>query len=166
MHPITLFTHFKTNTKSIGIYRGLRCCMLLKTQNIVKFMKWARLTRDQKISVNDVCSIYSISLGRVGIKGRPPFGPWVDFTKACSDEVSCVYCSRLLEHLRSCRHKKQHRYFSKGRFTIAAIDATVSADGCIGPERSKISNLFVDLVHCGIWRLIFLPPKRSQLPLV
>ena len=34
-HPITLFTHFKTNTKSIAIYRVLRCCELLKNQNIV-----------------------------------------------------------------------------------------------------------------------------------
>ena len=33
--PIALFTHFKTNTKSIGIYRVLRCCVLLKHPNIV-----------------------------------------------------------------------------------------------------------------------------------
>ena len=30
MRTITFFTHFKTNTKSISIYRVLRCCVLLK----------------------------------------------------------------------------------------------------------------------------------------
>ena len=29
-HPITLFTHFKTNTKFIDMYRVLRCCVLMK----------------------------------------------------------------------------------------------------------------------------------------
>ena len=29
-HPMILFTHFKTNTKSIDIYRVLRCCVLMK----------------------------------------------------------------------------------------------------------------------------------------
>ena len=62
MHPITIFTHFKTNTKSIGIYRVLRCCVLLKNQNIVKVIKWARLTSNPYISMKDACSIYSISL--------------------------------------------------------------------------------------------------------
>ena len=33
-----------------------------KNQNIVNVMKWGRLTRDQYISINDECSIYSISL--------------------------------------------------------------------------------------------------------
>ena len=28
-HPITLFTHFKTNTKSTSIYRLLTTCLLL-----------------------------------------------------------------------------------------------------------------------------------------
>ena len=35
MHLRTVFTHFQTNTKSIGIYRVLRCCLLLKNQNLV-----------------------------------------------------------------------------------------------------------------------------------
>ena len=61
-HPVTLFTQFKTNTKSINIYRVSRHCVLLKNQDIVKFMKWARLTRDQYISINDVHSTYCISL--------------------------------------------------------------------------------------------------------
>ena len=56
-HPITLFTHFKTNTK----YRVLRC-YVLKNQNLVKVMKWARLAREQQISISDEHSIYSISL--------------------------------------------------------------------------------------------------------
>ena len=44
---ITLFTHFKTNTKSVDIYRMLRCCCeLMKNQNILKIMKWGRPTRD------------------------------------------------------------------------------------------------------------------------
>ena len=30
VNPITLFTHFKTNTKSIDIHRVLRCSVLLK----------------------------------------------------------------------------------------------------------------------------------------
>ena len=29
-HPKTLFTHFKTKTKSIDTYRVLRCCVLMK----------------------------------------------------------------------------------------------------------------------------------------
>ena len=29
-HPLTLFSHLKTNTKSIDIYRVLRCCELQK----------------------------------------------------------------------------------------------------------------------------------------
>ena len=29
-HSITLFTHFKTSTKSIDIYKVLRCCVLMK----------------------------------------------------------------------------------------------------------------------------------------
>ena len=40
-----LFTHFKINTKSIGIYRELRGCGPLKIK-IWCVMKWARLTRD------------------------------------------------------------------------------------------------------------------------
>ena len=40
-YPLALFTHFKTNFYSIGIYRVLRC-VFLKNQNIVKVMKWAR----------------------------------------------------------------------------------------------------------------------------
>ena len=63
-HPITLFTHFKTNTKSIAIYRLARCCVLLKNQNIVNVMKWARQTRAQQISINNGHSMYSISLYR------------------------------------------------------------------------------------------------------
>ena len=45
-HPITLLTHFKTNTKSISIYKVLRCCVLLKNQNIEKVVQWARLSID------------------------------------------------------------------------------------------------------------------------
>ena len=32
---ISLFTQIKTNTKTIGIYRVLGCCVLLKNQNLV-----------------------------------------------------------------------------------------------------------------------------------
>ena len=55
------FTLFKINTTSIDIYGVLRCCVLLKNQNLVKVMKWARLTRDQNISLNSAHTIYSIS---------------------------------------------------------------------------------------------------------
>ena len=41
----TSYNTFQTNTKSIGIYRLLRSCVLLNL-NIVTVMKWARLTRD------------------------------------------------------------------------------------------------------------------------
>ena len=40
-HPITLFTHFITITKSMDICRVLMLCAL-KNQNIVKVMKWAK----------------------------------------------------------------------------------------------------------------------------
>ena len=35
LHLITIFTHFKTNTKYIVIYTVLRCCMHSKNQNLV-----------------------------------------------------------------------------------------------------------------------------------
>ena len=53
------FTHFKINTKSIGIYyRLLRCCVLKKSRfNINHIMYYAnKLTY---IFLNNVCSIYS-----------------------------------------------------------------------------------------------------------
>ena len=59
----TLFTHFKTNTKTIGIYRLLECCVLLKNQNLVSNEMGQAILRPQ-ISTNDVRSIYSISLNR------------------------------------------------------------------------------------------------------
>ena len=59
-HPIH-FSQFKTNTKSIDIYSVLRCCVLLKNQNLVS-REWARLIRDHQISRNDEHSINSISL--------------------------------------------------------------------------------------------------------
>ena len=31
--PYNIFTHFKTSTKSIGIYSVLRCCVLFKIKN-------------------------------------------------------------------------------------------------------------------------------------
>ena len=43
-HFIILFTHFKTNTKSIGISRVLRCCGLLKNQNLLRH-EMASLTK-------------------------------------------------------------------------------------------------------------------------
>ena len=48
--PIALFTHFKTNTKCLGIYRVLRCCAF-KNQNIVKVMKWARLLQTNRYAL-------------------------------------------------------------------------------------------------------------------
>ena len=47
-HLWTLFTHFKTNTKTIGIYIVWGCCLLWKNENIVKVMKWAMLTWDHR----------------------------------------------------------------------------------------------------------------------
>ena len=38
----------------------------LKYKNIVILIKWARLARDQQISVNNACFIYSISLHSIG----------------------------------------------------------------------------------------------------
>ena len=40
-YPITLFTHFKTNIKSFGIYRAIRCCVLLKIKIKKHEMGWA-----------------------------------------------------------------------------------------------------------------------------
>ena len=51
-----IFTHFKTNTKTIGIFRVLVCCVLWKNQNLLS-NKWARLTRDHRY----LQTIYSIS---------------------------------------------------------------------------------------------------------
>ena len=54
------FTHFKTNTKSIGICRLLRCCVLLK----IKYsgsQKWAWNYLTNKCQ-NNSSSIYFISL--------------------------------------------------------------------------------------------------------
>ena len=39
VHPLTLFTHFKPNTKSIVIHTVLRCCVLLINLNKVKVIK-------------------------------------------------------------------------------------------------------------------------------
>ena len=57
----TLFTNFKTNTTTIGIYRVLGCCALWKNQNILKVMKWARLTWDHRF-LQTMHALYSISL--------------------------------------------------------------------------------------------------------
>ena len=60
-HLRTLFTQIKTNTKTIGIYTVLGCCVLLKNQTLVSNEMGQAILRPQ-ISTNDAHSIYSISL--------------------------------------------------------------------------------------------------------
>ena len=52
-HHITLFTHFKTTTKSIDIFRVLRCCVLMKNQIIAK-VKVNRERCHTKANVNKI----------------------------------------------------------------------------------------------------------------
>ena len=47
-HLRTLVTNFKSNTKTIGIYGILGCCVLWRNQNILRVMKWTRLTLDHR----------------------------------------------------------------------------------------------------------------------
>ena len=61
-HPITLFTHFKTNTKSINMYRLLRCCVLIKKSKHSESHEMGQANYRPQISINDEHSLYSISL--------------------------------------------------------------------------------------------------------
>ena len=60
-HPITLFAHFKTNTKSIDIYRVLRCCVLKVISKHTESHEKGQANQRPQISINDEHSIYSIS---------------------------------------------------------------------------------------------------------
>ena len=59
-HLRTLFTHFKTNTKTIGIYQVLGCCVLFK-QNLFTY-EIGQANQRPQISTKNARSIHSISL--------------------------------------------------------------------------------------------------------
>ena len=61
-HPITPFTHFKTNTKSIDIYRVVRCCVLMKKSKHSENHEMGQANQRPWISIYDEHSIYCISL--------------------------------------------------------------------------------------------------------
>ena len=56
-NPITLFTHFKTNTKSIDIHRVLRCSVLMKKSKHCGSNEMGQANQRPYISLNDEHSI-------------------------------------------------------------------------------------------------------------
>ena len=84
-HPLTLFAHFKTNTKSMDLYRALRCVQMKKSKHGESHVM-GQATQRPQISINDEHSIYIFHLSGQFMK---------DNNQTC---LTCVPIGARLHH--------------------------------------------------------------------